>query len=173
MNLSPKREVLVICAALTVAILGVYGPVRHQEFVNYDDVDHVIGNPNVQQGLGWHAIAWAFTTGHAGNWKPLTWLSQMLDCQLFGLEAGAHKLVGTLVPVVGLIQVGGQSQGQSLHLRADGGPFDYDGVECAGIVSEDTGGGSLAERHSRRGNHRLDGGNLVASAILAEQHHSV
>jgi len=69
---------------LAVATLAVYWPVKSYDFVNYDDPDYVTANPHVQTGLTWANAAWAFTTGRAGNWHPLTWLSLMLDVELFG-----------------------------------------------------------------------------------------
>jgi tetratricopeptide (TPR) repeat protein len=60
--------------------------------VNYDDPLYVTGNPQVRGGLTWHGVVWAFTSAHDSNWIPLTWLSHMLDCQLFGLASGAHHL---------------------------------------------------------------------------------
>lgn len=82
-----------ICALLALMTLAVYWPVVHQEFTNYDDLDYVTNNPQVQRGITEPTVVWAFTTTHAHNWHPLTWLSHMLDCDLFGLDAGAHKLV--------------------------------------------------------------------------------
>ena len=73
-----------LCLWLALATLAVYWPVRHHDFVNYDDADYASANSHVQSGLSWANVAWAFTTGHASNWHPLTWLSHMLDCQLFG-----------------------------------------------------------------------------------------
>jgi tetratricopeptide (TPR) repeat protein len=73
--------------------LLVYLPVRHYAFVNYDDPDYVTENSIVQAGLAWAGVKWAFTTMDASNWHPLTWLSLMLDCQLFGLNAGWYHLV--------------------------------------------------------------------------------
>jgi Flp pilus assembly protein TadD len=70
--------------------------VRHHDFVNFDDDDYVTANPVVLRGLTWHGVAWAFTTEHAVNWHPLTWLSHMLDVQLYGLDAGAHHLTNLL-----------------------------------------------------------------------------
>jgi tetratricopeptide (TPR) repeat protein len=64
--------------------------------VNYDDQDYVTENSVVQKGLTWTGIKWAFTTGHASNWHPITWLSHMVDCELFGLNPGAHHLVNVL-----------------------------------------------------------------------------
>ena len=78
--------------ALVAATAIVYAPVRHHEFVNLDDPQYVTGNPWVARGLSGPGLRWAFTTGHAGNWHPLTWLSHMLDVQLFGLSPGAHHL---------------------------------------------------------------------------------
>jgi Flp pilus assembly protein TadD len=76
--------------------LIVYASVRHHDFVNFDDDDYVTANPVVLRGLTWHGVAWAFTTEHAVNWHPLTWLSHMLDVQLYGLDAGAHHLTNLL-----------------------------------------------------------------------------
>jgi Flp pilus assembly protein TadD len=76
--------------------LLVYAPVRQYGFVNLDDPPYVTKNPNVTSGLTWHNVAWAFTTGHEANWHPLTWLSHMLDVQLFGLNPGAHHLTNLL-----------------------------------------------------------------------------
>lgn len=69
---------------LTAVTLAVYWQVLGFDFVNYDDYLYVTQNPHVQQGLTTRSIAWAFTTTHASNWHPLTWLSLMLDRQLFG-----------------------------------------------------------------------------------------
>jgi protein O-mannosyl-transferase len=78
---------------LTLVTLAVYWPVRHHDYVNYDDADYASANAHVQGGLKWENIAWAFTTGHASNWHPLTWLSHMLDWQLFGNSPGSFHLV--------------------------------------------------------------------------------
>ena len=61
---------------------------RQYGFVNIDDAQYVSDNPAVSGGLSGHGVCWAFTTRHAGNWHPLTWLSHMLDVELFGLAAG-------------------------------------------------------------------------------------
>src|SRR2546428_254885 len=89
----PERRVAVL---LAVATLAVYAQVAGHGFVSYDDPDYVSGNPYVRAGLTRAGLSWALTTGHAGNWHPLTWLSHMLDCQLFGLRPGAHHLVSVL-----------------------------------------------------------------------------
>jgi tetratricopeptide (TPR) repeat protein len=85
-----------VCLALIAANLIVYASVWHHGFVNFDDDDYVTANPVVLRGLTWHGVAWAFTTEHAVNWHPLTWLSHMLDVQLFGLDPGPHHLTNLL-----------------------------------------------------------------------------
>ncbi len=72
----------------------------HYDFVNYDDADYVRENLRIRSGWTLDAFRWAFSTGHAGNWHPLTWLSHMTDCQLFGLNPGAHHLVNVLLHAV-------------------------------------------------------------------------
>ncbi len=85
--------VVVFLAALT---LGVYWSVVTHDFINYDDPLYVTENPRVQAGLTRAGVVWAFTgitTEQRTYWHPLTWLSHMLDCQLFGFKAGAHHAV--------------------------------------------------------------------------------
>ena len=86
-----------MAAALVVLVLAVYAPVRGHGFVNFDDTQYVSENPHVVAGLTWPAVKWAFTTTHAGNWHPVTWLSHMLDVQLFGLDAGAHHVTNVVL----------------------------------------------------------------------------
>jgi tetratricopeptide (TPR) repeat protein len=82
-----------ICLVLAAAIFLVFCPAARFEFVNYDDPDYVSANPHVQTGLTWQSVRWAFTSGHASNWHPITWLSHMLDWQLFGSNPGPQHLV--------------------------------------------------------------------------------
>jgi hypothetical protein len=81
---------------LALITLLVYLPVCRYNFQVYDDDDYVTNNHIVQNGLTWAGVKWAFTTGHASNWHPLTWLSHMLDYELFGLNAGAQHYVNVL-----------------------------------------------------------------------------
>jgi tetratricopeptide (TPR) repeat protein len=83
----------VVCALIVAAILLVYYPVGRFDFVNYDDPDYVSANPHVESGLSWKNVRWAFTSGHASNWHPITWLSHLLDNQLFGPTPGPQHLV--------------------------------------------------------------------------------
>src|SRR3972149_5950650 len=82
---------LAVCGLLLLAVALVFGQTLWNDFVHYDDNDYVCENTQVVQGLTVQGIAWALTTKHACNWYPLTWLSHMLDCQLYGLKPwGAH-----------------------------------------------------------------------------------
>lgn len=78
---------------LVAVTLGVFWQVSSHDFVLFDDDLYVTKNEQVQQGLTGEGLRWALTATHATNWHPLTWLSHMLDVQLFGLDAGAHHLV--------------------------------------------------------------------------------
>ena len=88
-----------VCLALIAANLIVFASVWHHDFVNYDDDQYVTTNPVVARGLTWHGVSWAFTTGYAVNWHPLTWLSHMLDVQLYGLDPGPHHLTNLLLHI--------------------------------------------------------------------------
>jgi len=93
------RRELLIAAALAAATLAVYGQVITHQFISLDDDLYIRTNPIVSGGLTLKGIAWAFTTFHAANWHPLTWLSHMIDSQLFGLNAGGHLFVNVLIHV--------------------------------------------------------------------------
>jgi len=94
---SKKYRTAFIYLSLAIATLAVYRPVQRCDFVNYDDPEYVTANPAVRAGLTYKGLLWASATGHAGNWHPLTWLSHMLDCELFGLEPGWHHLTNLLL----------------------------------------------------------------------------
>ena len=85
-----RQKLIIICLFLTLAILIVYGQAIHFDFNNYDDNLYVTENQQVQAGLTVRGLGWAFTTGHASNWHPLTWLSHMLDYELYGLNPMGH-----------------------------------------------------------------------------------
>lgn len=91
-NPPPTSSLWPIYLALATATILVYWQVHSFEFVNYDDTDYVKDNPIVQRGLSLENVRWALTTGHASNWHPVTWLSHMLDCSIFGVNPGAHHL---------------------------------------------------------------------------------
>ena len=87
----PRRAVVAVLLAFLTVLP--YWQVRTHDFVNYDDSIYVTANAPVQSGLGVGQTRWAFTTLHGGNWHPLTWLSHMLDCELFGVRPGPAHLV--------------------------------------------------------------------------------
>jgi len=93
----------VICLILVIAIIAVYWQVGNHEFVDFDDNEYVTKNRHVQAGLTSDSITWAFTSTHAANWHPLTWLSHMLDCQIYGLNPGGHHLTNVLLHILNTI----------------------------------------------------------------------
>ena len=97
---SEKRPIgaaLAIALGLTVACIAVFEPVRDHDFVYYDDPKYVTENPTVLAGLTSRGVAWALTTGSDANWFPLTWISHMLDVELFGTNAGGHHVTSLVL----------------------------------------------------------------------------
>lgn len=94
---SPQKNVFIACLVLVVATLAFYNPVAHCGFVYSDDVPYVTGNSQVQAGLTWNTVEWAFGAVHMGFYHPLTFLSHALDCQLFGLNPAGHHYVSLLL----------------------------------------------------------------------------
>ena len=85
---------------VTVLILGtflLYCPVATFDFINFDDSLYVTNNEHLKNGFSWLGLRWCFQIGYAGYWHPLTWLSHMLDCQLFGLRPGPPHVVNVLL----------------------------------------------------------------------------
>ena len=97
MTFTFDRQKMLISILLIAATAAVYGQVIGFKFVNLDDNPYVLDNPDVLQGLTIRGVLWAFTTFHADFWHPLTWLSHMLDVELFGLWAGGHHLTNLLL----------------------------------------------------------------------------
>jgi len=85
---------------IIVLTLLVYFPVFNNHFVNYDDLSYVTANSHVKSGITGNSIKWAFTTFYFYNWHPLTWISHMLDVQLFGLDPMWHHLMNLLLHIV-------------------------------------------------------------------------
>ena len=93
---SGKYRILFIYAALAVAALAVFWQVNAFKFIDYDDPVYVNKNNHISSGLTVDNVIWVFTKEHVGNWHPLTGLSHILDCQLFGLNPGRHHIVSLL-----------------------------------------------------------------------------
>ncbi len=89
-----------IWCLLVLVILIAFAPIFSNGFVNYDDDDYVTDNSRVRAGITLAGIGWAFTTLHESNWHPLTWMSHMLDCQLFDMNPIGHHLVSLLLHIV-------------------------------------------------------------------------
>ncbi|MBC8393806.1 MAG: tetratricopeptide repeat protein, partial [Deltaproteobacteria bacterium] len=94
-----KHLEILVCLFLVIAILTVYWQVQNYDFVNYDDDHYVYENRHVQEGLTLKSVTWAFTTIHVSNWHPLTWLSHMLDYQLYGMNPGRHHLTNLFLHI--------------------------------------------------------------------------
>jgi Tfp pilus assembly protein PilF len=98
-KLTKNQLSALICLALALVTTALYWPITHHNFVNFDDDDYITNNSHVKAGLTWAGVIWAFQSGAAANWHPLTWLSHMLDCQLYGLYPGGHHSTNLLFHV--------------------------------------------------------------------------
>ena len=83
----------IAAALLLLLCLGAFHGLADNDFINFDDRIYITENPVVAGGISAQGFIWAFTTTRAGNWHPATWLSHMLDVQLFGLDPGRHHLM--------------------------------------------------------------------------------
>jgi tetratricopeptide (TPR) repeat protein len=88
-----SRHVFLVSLVLVLVTVTAYLQVKDCNFVSLDDNEYITENSHVLTGLTSENVRWAFTAIHAGNWHPLTWISHMLDCQMFGLKPGLHHLV--------------------------------------------------------------------------------
>jgi len=96
-QLSHRGLAALVCLVLLMAVVFVFGQTVQHPFISYDDDQYVYENRQVVQGLTIDGVAWAFTHRHVGNWHPLTSLSHMLDCQLYGLAPGPHHLTSVVL----------------------------------------------------------------------------
>jgi protein O-mannosyl-transferase len=100
-----SRPWIIVCVCIFLAVLTwiVFGQTLRYDFVNYDDPRYVYQNTKITSGINMGSIAWAFTHIHAENWHPLTTITHMLDCQLYGLKAGGHHFTNVLLHSVAAI----------------------------------------------------------------------
>src|SRR4051812_36694193 len=91
------RRLILLCLGLALVTFLAYLPLVRNGFVPCDDPQYLLENSHVGAGLTWSGAAWAFTSGYAANWHPMTWLSHMLDCSLFGLHPAGHHLVSLVL----------------------------------------------------------------------------
>jgi protein O-mannosyl-transferase len=99
------RPDLLILLGLAVMTFAMYAQVVGHQFITLDDPTYIQENPMVNPGITRTGLAWAFTTFHAANWHPLTWISHMIDCQLFGISGGRHLLMNALIHVANTLLV--------------------------------------------------------------------
>lgn len=99
----PAREMVAVSAGLVVLVAIVFGQTLGFGFVNYDDPAYVSDNPIVREGLSWHGFVWALTYGEIGHWHPLTWLSHMADCSVYGHWVGGYHLTNVVLHAGGVV----------------------------------------------------------------------
>jgi protein O-mannosyl-transferase len=99
------RPDLLILLGLAVMTFGIYAQVIGHQFITIDDPTYIQENSMVNRGVTRAGLAWAFTTFHAANWHPLTWIAHMIDSQFFGMNAGGHLLVNALIHVANTLLV--------------------------------------------------------------------
>jgi tetratricopeptide (TPR) repeat protein len=85
----------------------VYAAVRDFQFVNWDDPSYITENPNIVDGLTGRSVMWALTTGYSPYWHPMTWLSHLLDVQLFGMDPGPHHVTSLVIHVANTLLIFG------------------------------------------------------------------
>ncbi len=95
-NSQGRNKYLYVIGAFLVLIFLVYYPVLSNDFINYDDPSYVTANSQVKSGITGDSVKWAFTTFYFYNWHPLTWVSHMLDIQVFGLNPMGHHVTSLL-----------------------------------------------------------------------------
>jgi tetratricopeptide (TPR) repeat protein len=95
-KLTKKQLYMSLGAVLALATVILYWPMTRDGFTNFDDDGYITGNSHVTAGLTWPGIIWAFKSGYAANWHPLTWISHMIDCQLFDLNPAGHHFMNLL-----------------------------------------------------------------------------
>ncbi|MHB8895171.1 MAG: hypothetical protein ACYC99_08380 [Candidatus Geothermincolia bacterium] len=91
---APRIPTPTVVALLMLLVWAALGGVLRNGFVNYDDDLYLTANPFVAGGLDRTSLEWAFTTTRGGNWHPATWISHLIDVQLFGLDPLAHHATG-------------------------------------------------------------------------------
>ncbi len=99
------RSLVIVCVVLAALTWFVFGQTIWFPFVDFDDPHYIYENPEITRGLSAHGIGWAFTHVVGGNWHPLTTISHMIDCQLFGLNAGGHHFTNVLLHTIAVLSL--------------------------------------------------------------------
>jgi protein O-mannosyl-transferase len=103
---SPRNDhriTIAVCTLLTAIIWIVFGQTLGHDFVNFDDDRYVYENPEISRGLTLGGFKWVLTHSHASLWHPLTTLSHMADCQIYGLKAGGHHFTNVVLHNIGAV----------------------------------------------------------------------
>src|SRR6476659_9228851 len=87
----------IVCVLLVAAVWIVFGQTLGYDFVNYDDHEYVYENPRITRGLSFDGMLWAFSHVHSSNWHPMTTMSHMLDCSIYGLQPWGHHFTNVLL----------------------------------------------------------------------------
>jgi len=104
MEQKPKKWLIfLICLALVLTTLTVFCQMCRHDFIAFDDNIYIVGNSNVNTGITRAGLIWAFTKAHAYNWHPLTWISHMMDCQFYGIQAGGHHITNMLFHIANTV----------------------------------------------------------------------
>jgi len=98
-----RGAIAIVCVFLIAITWFVFGQTVRYDFVNYDDDTYVYANPLISSGLTIPGAIYAFSGQHSGNWHPLTTLSHMLDCQLWGSHAGGHHLTNIVLHTIAVV----------------------------------------------------------------------
>lgn len=98
-----QKHILSIAAILTILTVAAYQNVRNHEFINFDDDIYVTDNQIVSEGMTLKGIKWALSYNQRGYWQPLTWLSHMLDCELFGLNPTGHHFTNLIIHLANML----------------------------------------------------------------------
>lgn len=91
-----SSQKFLICLVLALGTLALYSPTAGYDFVNFDDDEYILNNPHVNSGFSLDNLAWSFQAGYSCNWHPLTWMSHMLDCQVYRLNPGGHHITSVI-----------------------------------------------------------------------------
>ena len=98
-----RAAIAIVCVFLIAITWFVFGQTVGYDFVNYDDDTYVYANPLISSGLTVPGAIHAFSDKHSGNWHPLTTLSHMLDCQLWGSHAGGHHFTNVFLHTIAVV----------------------------------------------------------------------
>jgi tetratricopeptide (TPR) repeat protein len=99
LSISPWKQKLIVCIVLTAVTLAVFWQVNQHSFIKQDDEVYVTENSHLQSGFTPDVLRWAFSTTYAEFWHPLTWLSLMLDYQLYGLNPAGYHLTNLILHI--------------------------------------------------------------------------